>query len=130
MGTPAAVLGDQITAQCPIHLIPNPATGIPQPCAPLPFAAPLLQGTVATVLIEGKPAAVVGSSGYCTPPHVGLHPADPYMVPTMQVGQVVVGSATVLIGGLPAASQSSAATVCAGLPGTVVASGLTVLVGP
>jgi hypothetical protein len=31
MGTPAAVLGDQVNATCAIHLIPNPATGAPQP---------------------------------------------------------------------------------------------------
>jgi uncharacterized Zn-binding protein involved in type VI secretion len=130
MGTPAAVLGDQITAQCAIHLMPNPATGAPQPSPPLPFSAPLLQGTVSTVLIAGKPAAVQGSSGYCTPPHVGLHPADPFMVPTQQVGQVMVGSLTVLIGGMPAASQSSTCVVCAGLPGTLAASGATVLIGP
>jgi uncharacterized Zn-binding protein involved in type VI secretion len=130
MGTPAGVLGDQITAQCAIHLMPNPATGAPQPSPPLPFAAPLLQATVASVLIAGKPAAVQGSSGYCTPPHVALHPADPFMVPTQQVGQVVVGSATVLIGGMAAASQSSSCVVCAGLPGTLMASGTTVLIGP
>lgn len=129
MGTPAAVMGDQITAQCAIHLMPNPATGAPQPSPPLPFSAPLLQQTVSTVLISGKPAAVQGSSGMCTPPHVGLHPSDPYMVPTAQLGQVVVGSATVLIGGSPAASQASTCTVCGSLPGTLMASGSTVLIG-
>jgi uncharacterized Zn-binding protein involved in type VI secretion len=129
MGTPAAVLGDQVTGVCSIHLIPNPATGVPQPSPPLPFSAPLTVGTVATVQICGKPAAVMGSSGYCTPPHVGLHPADPFMVPTMQQTQVVQGSSTVLIGGQPAATQSAQATMCGGIPGTVVASAATVLIG-
>jgi uncharacterized Zn-binding protein involved in type VI secretion len=130
MGVPAAVLGDQISAICPIHLIPNPATGAPQPSPPLPFSAPLTLGTVPTVLICGQPAAVEGSSGLNTPPHVGLFPADPYMLPPMQIGQVVMGSTTVLIGGMGAASQASQCTVCAGLPGTLAASAATVLIGP
>jgi len=130
MGTPAAVLGDQITATCAIHIIPNPATGAPQPAPPLPFAAPVTLGTVETVLIGGQPAAVVGSSGLNTPPHIGLFPADPYMVPVTQIGQVVVGSATVLIGGMGAASAASQCTVCGGLPGTLAASAATVLIGP
>lgn len=130
MGTPAAVMGDQITATCATHLIPNPATGAPQPAPPLPFSSPITLGTVPTVLINGQPAAVEGSSGLNMPPHVGLYPADPYMVPVTQVGQVMVGSATVLIGGMGAASQSSECTVCAGLPGMLAASGTTVLIGP
>ena len=129
MGTPAAVLGDQINAVCPIHMIPNPATGAPQPSPPLPFAAPITMGTVPTVLIAGQPAAVMGSSGLNTPPHVGLYPADPFMLPTMQVGQVVMGSVTVLIGGQGAATEASQCTVCGGLPGTLAASAATVLIG-
>jgi uncharacterized Zn-binding protein involved in type VI secretion len=130
MGTPAAVMGDQINAICPIHLIPNPATGAPQPSPPLPFSAPITIGTVPTVLIGGQPAAVAGSSGLNMPPHVGLFPADPYMVPLMQVGQVAMGSTSVLIGGMGAASEASQCTVCGGLPGTLAASGATVLIGP
>jgi len=129
MGTPAAVMGDQITGQCLIHLIPNPATGAPQPAPPLPFAAPLLEGTVESVLICGQPAAVLGSTGYCTPPHIGLYPADPFMVPTAQQGIVMAGSATVLIGGQPAASQDSECGMCAGVPGTLMATASTVLIG-
>ncbi|MGO8877157.1 MAG: PAAR domain-containing protein [Acidimicrobiales bacterium] len=129
MGTPAAVMGDQITAICGAHLIPNPASGAPQPSPPLPFSAPVTLGTVSTVLICGQPAVVAGSSGLCMPPHVGLHPADPYMAPPMQVGQVVAGSETVMIGGLPAATLSSQCTVCDGLPGELQASAATVLIG-
>ena len=57
----------------------------------MPFSAPLTLGLTTTVLIGGKPAAVVGSSGLNTPPHVGLHASDPFMVPTMQEGRVVAG---------------------------------------
>ena len=39
-----------------------------------------------------------------TPPHVGLHASDPFMAPPMQIGRVVSGSPTVMIGGKPAAT--------------------------
>ncbi len=128
MGSPAIVTGDQVTGQCPNHLIPNPATGAPQPSPPLPFAAPLTMGTVATVLFGGQAAAVVGSSGLNTPPHVGLHPSDPFLVPSMQIGRVTSGSPTVMIGGKPAATAQSACTCCT-VPGTLVPSVATVLIG-
>jgi uncharacterized Zn-binding protein involved in type VI secretion len=128
MGAPAVVMGDRITGQCPIHMIPNPATGAPQPSPPLPFSAPITLGTVATVLIGGKPAAVMGASGFNMPPHVGLHPADPYLAPPLQKGQVVSGSPTVLIGGQPAASTQSTVTCCA-TPGMVGPGVTTVLIG-
>jgi uncharacterized Zn-binding protein involved in type VI secretion len=128
MGTPAIVLGDQITGMCPIHIIPNPATGIPQPSPPLPFSAPITIGVCPTVLIGGKPAAVVGCTGYNTPPHVGLFPADPYMVPVMQIGTIVSGSLTVLLGGQPAATASSTCTCCA-TPGTITPTVANVLIG-
>ena len=117
------VMGDKISGQCAIHQVPNPASGAPQPSpAPMPFSAPLLSGLESTVTIGGKPVAVMGSSGYNLPPHVGLHPADPYMVPTMQEGKVLTGSPTVTAGGKadrrPAARRSS---MCAQVPGQPVA---------
>ncbi len=121
-------MGDKITGQCPNHLMPNPATGAPQPSPPLPFSAPLLQGLVSTVLIGGKAAAVMGSSGMNTPPHVGLHPSDPFLAPPQQVGRVTSGSATVMIGGQPAATGQSMCTCCA-IPGTLVPTVTTVLIG-
>jgi uncharacterized Zn-binding protein involved in type VI secretion len=129
MGTPAIVQGDKVTGVCAIHQVPNPASGAPQPSpAPLPFSAPLLQGLSTTVLIGGKPAAVLGSSGMNTPPHVGLHPTDPYMTPTLQVGRVSSGSTTVLIGGQPAATMSSSVTCCVE-PGSLIPTVTTVLIG-
>jgi uncharacterized Zn-binding protein involved in type VI secretion len=113
-------MGDKIQGQCAIHQIPNPATGAPQPAPPMPFSAPLTLGLEATVTIGGKPVAVVGSSGYNTPPHVGLHPSDPSMVPTMQEGKVLTGSPTVTAGGKAIATTSSQAAMCAQMPGTAV----------
>ena len=116
------VMGDKIQGQCAIHQVPNPASGAPQPSpAPMPFSAPLLSGLESTVTIGGKPVAVMGSSGYNMPPHVGLHPADPYMVPTMQEGKVLTGSPTVTAGGKAMATSSSQVSMCAQVPGQAVA---------
>jgi uncharacterized Zn-binding protein involved in type VI secretion len=128
MGAPAIVMGDQVTGQCPSHLIPNPATGAPQPAGPLPFSAPLTMGTASTVLIGGKPAAVAGSSGLNVPPHLGLHPSDLFLAPPQQLGRVISGSATVMIGGKPAATSQSGCTCCA-TPGSLVPTVATVLIG-
>jgi uncharacterized Zn-binding protein involved in type VI secretion len=114
------VMGDKIQGQCAIHQIPNPATGAPQPGPPMPFSAPLLMGLEQTVTIGGKAVAVMGSNGMNTPPHVGLHPADPYMVPNMQMGNVMSGSPTVMAGGKPVATTNSQVTMCASIPGQPV----------
>ena len=128
MGQPAIVMGDKIQGVCSIHQIPNPASGVPQPGPPMPFSAPITIGTKANVLIGGKPAVVMGCSGINMPPHVGLHATDPFMVPPTQIGRVVSGSPTVLIGGQAAANQGSQATCCA-TPGSLIPSVMTVQIG-
>jgi uncharacterized Zn-binding protein involved in type VI secretion len=128
MGAPAIVMGDKVTGQCPNHLIPNPASGAPQPAPPMPFSSPLTVDLVQTVLIDGKAAAVVGSNGFNTPPHVGLHPGDPYLGPPQQIGRVTGGSATVLFGGKPAANAQSLCTCCV-MPGKLVPTVTDVLIG-
>ncbi|HLL64137.1 MAG TPA: PAAR domain-containing protein [Micromonosporaceae bacterium] len=127
MGAPAVVSGDQVTGNCPTHMVPNPS-GSPTPAGPLPFSAPLLTGLVPTVLIGGKPAAVQGSGGINTPPHVGLHPSDPFLAPPAQRGQVLAGSTTVYFGGRPAAYSGCQVGTCT-VPGQVAGSAATVLVG-
>ncbi|HEV8546615.1 MAG TPA: PAAR domain-containing protein [Candidatus Limnocylindrales bacterium] len=114
------VMGDKIQGQCAIHQIPNPASGAPQPGPPMPFSAPLLMGLEPTVTIGGKAVAVMGSQGINTPPHVGLHPADPSMVPNTQQGTVMSGSPTVMAGGKPIATTSSQVTMCMQVPGQPV----------
>ncbi len=121
MSAPPIVMNDQVTGMCPGHVIPNPASGAPQPAGPLPFSAPLMTGLATTVTIGGLAAAVVGAQGYNTPPHVGLHPSDPFFVPTLQVGMVILGSPTVFIEGKPAATATGQATMCA-TPGSLVPS--------
>ena len=127
MGSPAIVMGDQVTGTCPNHLIIGPL-GVPLPAPPMPFAAPLLLGLSTTVLIGGKPAALVGSSGYNTPPHLGLHASDPFLLPIKEVGQVVTGSPTVTIDGKAAATATSSATCCVA-PGQIPPSVKNVLIG-
>lgn len=129
MGQPAAVMGDKISATCSIHQIPNPSSGAPQPGPPMPFSAPLLQGLSTTVMIGNKPAVIAGASGYNTPPHIGLHAADPSMVPVQQKGTIVKGSASVFFDGKPAAATGATCTVCAGLPGQLAGTASTVLIG-
>ena len=129
MGTPAAVLGDRIMGTCMGHQIPSPPAGNPGPAPPMPFSAPLTTGIAPTVLIGGKPAAVVGSWGLNAPPHVGLHVSDPFMAPPMQRGTVMQGSTTVLMEGKPAAKTGSACTICLGLTGQLTGTAATVLIG-
>jgi uncharacterized Zn-binding protein involved in type VI secretion len=129
VGAPAIVMGDRVTGICPVHQIPNPAAfGAPTPGPPMPFSAPLLLDLVPTVMIGGKPSAVLGSSGFNTPPHVGLHISDPFFAPPVQVGRVITGSVTVLIGGKPAATTQSQSMMCT-TPGTLVPSVMNVLIG-
>jgi uncharacterized Zn-binding protein involved in type VI secretion len=120
-------MGDKVTGVCPNHLIIGPL-GVPIPSPPLPFSAPLTLGLCATVLIKGKPAAVVGASGMNLPPHVALHPSDPFLAPPMQIGRVVSGSPMVLFGGQPAASATAACTCCV-VPGQLVPTVTDVLIG-
>ena len=129
MGTPAVVANDQITGSCATHVVPGPSGGpMPSP-APLPFSAPLTVGLAVAVTIGGKPMAVQGSGGMNVPPHAGLHPSDPFLVPSAQQGRVVAGSGTVLVEGRPAAYTGCPATTCAGVPGQLAGSAATVLVG-
>jgi uncharacterized Zn-binding protein involved in type VI secretion len=128
MPAPAIVLGDRIVGLCPNHLLIGPlGAPVPSP-APLPFTAPITMGTIPTVLIGGKPAAVLGASGLNSPPHVGLHGSDLFLPPAMEVGRILSGSPTVQFGGIPAASQTSVCTCCV-VPGALVPTVPNVLIG-
>jgi uncharacterized Zn-binding protein involved in type VI secretion len=128
VGTPAVVEGNQITGMCPIHQIPSPSGG-PMLGPPMPFKAALSDGLVDSVVIGGHKAAVLGSSGTNSPAHAGLHATDPFAVAKTQIGHITMGSATVLIGGKPAARVASQATCCGTVPGTLVPGVATVLIG-
>lgn len=127
MGAPAIVRNNRITGTCPMHQVPAPSGTAP--AGPLPFSAPITSGLVDSVLIGGQPAAVLGSSGQNSPPHLGLHASDPFAVAKVQVGRITSGSASVLIGGKPAATATAQATCCGPTPGKLVPGVPTVLIG-
>ena len=131
MGQPAATLGSQVVAvDTHIVLIPTPGGPVPTPL-PSPFSGQITGGTVATVSIMGQPAAIVGSTADNVPPHIPV--GGPFQTPPANRGTVFTGSATVLIGGKPAARNLDTAVTCDDLAptaakGQVIAAG-TVLIG-
>jgi uncharacterized Zn-binding protein involved in type VI secretion len=130
MGQPAAKMGDSVTAtDTHIVLVPSPGGPVPTP-TPLPFAGKIASACSQTVLIGGRPAAVVGSVAVNEPPHIP--PNGTFQVPPTNTGTIASGSETVLIEGKPAARNGDTALTCndpAPLPeGTVVAAG-NVLIG-
>lgn len=130
MGQPAAKQGDQITGvDTHIIMIPSPGGPVPTPL-PHPFAG-MLDGSLSPdVKIMGMAAAVVGSTATNTPPHIPQ--GGPFQMPPSNRGQIILGSATVLINGKQAARNGDTANTCndpADMPvGTVIAVG-TVLIG-
>lgn len=111
MGADAVVKGTRIEGTCNVHMIPS-GSGT-APAGPRTFSAPIKDGTVASVLIGGKEAAVMGASGTNDMP--GTHDGivdGPFASPTARIGRVLSGSPTVLIGGRMAATTASAATCC------------------
>jgi uncharacterized Zn-binding protein involved in type VI secretion len=127
---PAAKQGDRVVAaDTHIQMVPSPGGPVPTPI-PGPFSG-VLDGDLSTdVNIEGKPAAVLGSTATNTPAHVPT--AGPFQKPPSNRATVIAGSATVLINGKPAARSGDTALTCndpADLPaGTVIAAG-TMMVG-
>lgn len=130
MGQPAAKQGDRVVAtDTHIVMIPTPGGPVPTPL-PHPFLGVLDGGLSADVEVEGKAAAVQGSTATNSPAHVPQ--GGPFQSPPKNRGEVLVGSATVLVNGKPAARNADPAMTCndpADLPvGQVVAVG-TVLIG-
>jgi uncharacterized Zn-binding protein involved in type VI secretion len=78
----------------------------------------------------GMPAATQGSTADNMPPHIP--PGNPFQVPPRNKGQIIAGSATVMVNGKPLARNGDKALTCndpVDLPaGTVIATG-TVMVG-
>jgi uncharacterized Zn-binding protein involved in type VI secretion len=128
MGALAAKRGDRVTAN-DMHMIQPPGTA-PPVLLPHPFAGILDGGLSADVNVMGLPAATVGSTATNQPPHVPS--GGSFVNPPANKGEIILGSATVLINGKAAARAGDTATTCNDpndLPaGTVVASG-TVLIG-
>jgi len=110
MGQPAAKQGDQITAtDTHIIMIPSPGGPVPTPL-PHPFSGIINGGLSSDVLIEGMPAATVGSTATNTPPHIPQ--GGPFQIPPTNQGRIITGSATVLINGKQAARSGDTAMTC------------------
>lgn len=94
---PAARIGDQ-------HVCP-----MINPGGPPHTGGPVVAAGVPTVLIEGRPAAVLGDTCVCAgPPDI-----------------IITGSSTVLIGGKPAARMGDSTAH----GGTITTGGSTVIIG-
>lgn len=130
MGQPAAKQGDQVVAtDTHVVMIPSPGGPVPTPL-PHPFTGMLDGSLSADVNVEGKAAAVQGSTATNTPAHVPQ--GGPFQRPPSNRATVQTGSGTVLVNGSPMARNGDTALTCndpSDLPaGTVVAAG-TVMVG-
>ena len=130
MGQPAAKQGDQVIAtDIHIVMIPSPGGPIPTPL-PNPFAGQLDGSLVSDVKIEGKPAAVQGSTATNVPSHIPA--GGPFQTPPSNKATVQLGSSTVKIGGKPAARNGDIALTCndpSDLPVGQVVAVSTVLIG-
>jgi uncharacterized Zn-binding protein involved in type VI secretion len=114
MGQPAARKGDTVKGlDKHVVIVPGPP---PFPMVvQLPFEGPIVSDTVASVLIEGAPAATVGSIARNVPPHVpppGTSFRKPPLGPPSNQGSVSRGSTTVTIGGRPAARVGDRVRTC------------------
>jgi uncharacterized Zn-binding protein involved in type VI secretion len=130
MGQPAAKQDDQIIGtDTHIVMIPSPGGPIPTPL-PHPFTGKLDGELSGDVNIEGKPAAVVGSTATNSPAHIPQ--GGSFQSPPSDKATIKLGSSTVFINGKAAARNGDMAMTCndpADLPaGTVIASG-TVMIG-
>lgn len=110
MGVPAAKLGDKVVGT-DVHIVmmPSPTGPIPTP-TPMPFAGTIAKGCSTDVLIEGKPAAILGSGAVNLPPHIPT--GGPFQSPPNNQGTIMAGSPTVLINGKPAARNGDKVLTC------------------
>jgi len=110
MGMPAAKMGDHIVAtDTHIVLIPSPGGPVPTPL-PFPFDGVIDENLSPNVMIEGKPAATVGSLATNMPPHIPE--GGPFQNPPTNIGQITIGSLTVFINNKPAARSGDTALTC------------------
>jgi len=114
MGQPAARQSDSVRG-ADTHLVLVPAP----PGQPVPtligghvFSGPITSGCVPSVLIDGVPAAVQGSVARNVPPHVPMPPGTAFVRQPSNRGVVSRGSATVRIGGAPAARSGDPVRSC------------------
>ena len=112
MGQPAARQGDPVVG-LDVHVVMVPAVPSPVPTPlPHPFSGKITSGTIASVKIGGKPAAVVGSKATNSPSHTPTPPGTAFQNPPKNAGTVSAGSSTVKIGGKAAARMGDSVRTC------------------
>lgn len=131
MGNPAARKGDTVNGiDTHIVMMPSPMGEVPTP-VPMAFQAKINAGTVDSVQIDSRPAAVVGAGSENSPPHAPS--GGRFMKQPSNKGTITRGSDTVFIGGKPAARSGDAVLTCAdpaSLPNGTISSGSgTVFIG-
>jgi uncharacterized Zn-binding protein involved in type VI secretion len=132
MGQPAAKADDRVVGvDTHIVLVPAGPALVPTPL-PHSFSGQLNGGLAGSVRIDGKAAAVVGSTADNSPAHQPTPPGTSFQSPPANKATVKTGSATVKIEGKAAVRNGDTADTCndpADLPvGTVIATG-TVRIG-
>lgn len=131
MGQPAAKQGDQVIG-VDTHIVMVPGSPPTPTPLPHPYTGQLNGGLDSSVLIEGKPAAVIGSTSQHTGPHVPTPPGTSFQKPPSNAGTVQTGSATVLVGGKGLARNGDTVITCndpVDAPTSNVVAGGTVLAG-
>src|SRR3990172_7135697 len=113
------------------HMIQPPGTAPPVMTPGHVFNGILTSSLSTDVLIEGRPAATVGSEAINTPPHIPMGGAFVNVPLVTNRATITMGSGTVLINGKQAARAGDQASTCCEVqsPGQVVATS-TVLIGP
>lgn len=114
MGQPAARQTDKVTgSDTHVVLVPSPP-GAPVPTS-LPghvFSGPITSSTSTDVLIDGLPAATVGSVAQNIPPHLPVPPGTSFANPPSNRGTVSQGSSSVTIDGKAAARMGDSVRTC------------------
>jgi uncharacterized Zn-binding protein involved in type VI secretion len=110
----AAKQGDLIVGtDTHVVMVPSPSGQVPTPTPGHIFKAPLSEGLSSDVMIEGKPAATVGSVARTNlAEHMPLPPGVAFQFLPSFEGRITLGSATVLINGMPAARAGDPAITC------------------
>ncbi|MGH9185406.1 MAG: PAAR domain-containing protein [Acidimicrobiales bacterium] len=111
MGQPAARMTDSVVGvDVHIVMIPSPGGPVPTPL-PHPFNGKIMSGCSTDVMIANQPAAVVGATANCIPPHIPQ--GGPFQIPPTNQGTIQMGSTTVLINNKPAARVGDTVMTCA-----------------
>jgi uncharacterized Zn-binding protein involved in type VI secretion len=112
MGQPAAKQDDQVVGtDTHIVMVPSGPSLVPTPL-PHPYVGKLTGSLISSVQIEGKPAAVVGSTSQHTAGHMPTPPGTSFQKPPTNQGSVQLGSTTVSVENKPLARNGDTVMTC------------------